>query len=144
MAKQALFSGLVADEFGNPVEVAYVGGESFYVIDDDGFKRHIETESVDRQVLQQLGKYIQGNEDLISEGTMKALGQEDIFTKAIIDHSLSDLDNQFEQLLKGGLPDDLRDWMGMLGFRVRIDMQGNVVEIKQPGVSDEGMDEGMK
>ncbi|MFV1857745.1 MAG: hypothetical protein ACC647_00135 [Anaerolineales bacterium] len=139
MAKQALFSGLVADETDNPVEVAYVGGESFYVIDDDGFKRHIETEAVDRQVLEQFGEYIRGNEDLISESTMKAIGQEDIFSKAIIDNSLKDLDRQFDQLLQSGLPDDLRAWMGMLGFRVRIDMQGNVVEIQQPGVSDEGL-----
>ena len=139
MAKQALFSGLVADEAGDPVEVAYVGGESFYVVDDDGFKRHIETEAVDRQVLEQFGEYIRGNEDLISEGTMKAIGQDDIFTKAIIDSSLKDLDKQFDQLLQSGLPDDLRAWMGMTGFRVRIDMHGNVVEIKQPGAPDEGL-----
>jgi hypothetical protein len=139
MAKQALFSGLVADESDNPVEVAYVGGESFYVIDDDGFKRHIETELVDRQVLEQFGEYIRGNEDLISESTMKAIGQEDIFSKAIIDNSLKDLDKQFDQLLQSGLPDDLRAWMGMLGFRVRIDMQGNVLEIQQPGIPDEGL-----
>ena len=139
MAKQALFSGLVADEFGNPVEVAYVGGESFYVIDDDGFKRHIETELVDRQVLEKFGEHIRGNEDLISEGTMKAIGQDDIFTKAIIDSSLKDLDKQFDQLLQSGIPDDLRAWMGMTGFRVRIDMQGNVVEIKQPGAPEEGL-----
>ena len=136
MAKQALFSGLVADEYGNPVEVAYVGGEAFYVIDDDGFKRHVETEAVDRQVLEQFGEYIRGNEDLISESTMKAMGQEDIFTKAIIDNSLKDLDKQFDQLLESGIPDDLRTYMGMLGFRVRIDMQGNVIEIKQPSAPD--------
>ncbi len=139
MAKQALFSGLVADEFGNPVEVAYIGGESFYVIDDDGFKRHIESEPVDRQVLEQFGEYIRGNEDMVSEGTMKAIGQEDIFTKAIIDNSLKDLDKQFDQLLESGLPDDLRAWMGMLGFRVQIDMQGNVINIEQPGATDEGL-----
>lgn len=139
MAKQALFSGLVADEFGDPVEVAYVGGESFYVVDDNGFKRHIESEAVDRQVLEQFGEYIRGNEDAISEGTMKAIGQEDIFTKALIDNSLKDLDKQFDQLLQSGLPDDLRAWMGMLGFSVRIDMQGNVLEVRQPGASDEGL-----
>lgn len=139
MAKQALFSGLVADEYGNPVEVAYVGGESFYVIDDDGFKRHIESEAVDRQVLERFGEYIRGNEDLISESTMKAIGQEDIFTKAIIDNSLQDLDKQFDQLLESGLPDDLRAWMGMLGFRVQIDVQGNVIEIEQPTAPEEGL-----
>ena len=140
MAKQALFSGLVADEFGNSVEVAYVGGEAFYVIDDEGFKRHVETEAVDRQVLEQFGEYIRGNEDLISESTMKAMGQDDIFTKAIIDSSLKDLDKQFDQLLESGIPDDLRAYMGMLGFRVRIDTQGNVIEIKQPSAPDPDSD----
>ena len=139
MAKQALFSGLVADELGNPVEVAYVGGESFYVIDDNGFKRHVESEIVDRQVLEKFAEFIRGNEDLVSESTMKAIGQEDIFTKAIIDSSLQDLDKQFDQLLASGLPEDLRAWMGMVGFRVLVDIHGNVVEVKQPGISDEGL-----
>ena len=76
---------------------------------------------------------------MVSEGTMKAIGQDDIFTKAIIDNSLKDLYKQFDQLLKNGLPDDLRAWMGMLGFRVQIDMQGNVVKIEQPGIPDEGL-----
>ncbi len=138
MARQALFSGLVADEFGNPVEVAYVGGESFYVIDEDGFRRHVESEIVDRQVLEHFAEYIRGNEDLVSESTMKAIGQEDIFTKAIIDSSLKDLDKQFDQLLESGLPEEIRTWMGMLGFRVRIDMQGNVIEIQQPTAPEEG------
>lgn len=132
MAKQALFSGLVADESGRPVDVAYVGGESFYVVDDDGFKRHIESENVDRQVLEQFAQYIRGNEDQISDGTMKAIGQDDIFTKAIIDNSLKNLDRQFDQLIANGLPEELRAWIGMLGFRVRIDVQGNVVEVQQP------------
>ena len=137
MAKQALFSGLVADESGRPVDVAYVGGVAYYVVDDDGFKRHVESEQVDRQVLDEFAQYIRGNEDQISESTMEAIGQDDIFTKAIIDNSLKNLDQQFDHLIEHGLPEELRAWIGMLGFRVRIDMQGNVVEVRQPETPEE-------
>jgi hypothetical protein len=140
LAKQALFSGLVTDQSGGPVDVAYIGGESFYVVDDNGFKRHIESEHVDRQVLDKFGDFIRGNEDLISEGTMKAIGQEDIFTKAIIEKSLKNLDKQFEKLLESGLPEDVRTWMGMMGFRVSIDLHGEVTEIHQPGGPSEDYD----
>lgn len=132
MAKQALFSGLVTDQRGGPVDVAYIGGESFYVLDDNGFKRHVESEYVDRQVLNHFAEFIRGNEDLISESTMQAIGQEDIFTKAIIDKSLQNLEEQFDKLLESGLPEDVRAWMGMLGFRVSIDIHGDVIDIQQP------------
>jgi len=138
LAKQALFAGLVTDQDGEPVDVTSVGGEAFYVVDDDGFKRHIESEGVDRQVLEKFAELIRGNEDLISEGTMKALGQEDIFTKAIIENSLKNLDRQFERLIESGLPEEVRAWIGMLGFQVRINVHGQVTEIKQPGVAETG------
>jgi len=48
MASHPLFSGLVIDEFDRALEVAFVGGEAFYVVDDDGFRRHVESEHVDR------------------------------------------------------------------------------------------------
>jgi len=132
MARQALFAGLVADERGDPVGVAHVGGESFYVVDDAGFKRHVESEGVDRQVLEALAEFVRGHEDLISAETMKALGQEDIFTKAAIETSLKNLDQQFAQVLERGLPEEARAWMGMLGFQIRIDIHGNVLEVRQP------------
>lgn len=122
------------------MDVAYVGGEAFYVVDDNGFKRHIESEQVDRQVLAKFGEFIEGNEDLISESTMKAIGQEDIFTKAIIDESLKNLDQQFEKLIESGLPEGVRAWMGMMGFRVRIDIHGEVQEVHQPSAPGDEYD----
>jgi hypothetical protein len=133
----ALFAGLVVDELDRPVEEASVGGEPFYVVDDDGFRRHIESAFVDRQVLEQMRTMIQGNEELISEGTMKMLGQEDIFTKAMIERSLRNVDAQFDQLLAQGLPVEARTWMGMLGFRVVIDVHGNVLRVEQPSAPEE-------
>ena len=133
----ALFSGLVVDERDQPVDVTMVGAEPFYVVDDDGFRRHIESRVVDRQVLEQMRALIQGNEELISEGTMKMLGQEDIFTRAMIERSLRNVDEQFDALLAQGLPDEARAWLGMLGFRVVIDVHGKVLRIEQPTAPDD-------
>jgi hypothetical protein len=140
MASHPLFSGLVIDEFDRTLEVASVGGEAFYVVDDDGFRRHVESEHVDRQVLRHLYEMIQGNEELISEGTMKMIGQEDIFTKAMIETSLKNLDNQFDELIERGMPDEARTWLGMIGFRVVIDIHGEVLRVEQPSSHDEPYD----
>jgi hypothetical protein len=135
MANKALFEGLVIDEYERPVSVNMVGGEAFYVVDDDGFLRHIESEQVDRQVLEEMAGMIEGHEDLISESTMKMLGQEDIFTKASIEASLKNIDQQFESLLQSGLPEEARAWMGMTGFQVVIDIHGELIHLEQPGAS---------
>lgn len=140
MARQALFAGLVIEDDGQPVEVTMVGDEAFYIVDDDGFQRHIQSEYVDRQVLDHLLEMIQGHEEIIAEGTMKMLGQDDIFTKAMIETSLQNVDDQFQQLLEAGLPEDSRAWLGMLGFRVVIDYHGDVVRVEQPSATDESFD----
>ena len=132
-AQHSLFAGLVVDEFDQAVDVALVGGESFYVFNDDGFLRHIESGHVDRQVLDHLQEMVKGHEDLISEGTMKMIGQEDIFTKAAIETSLQNMDAQFDALLQNGLPEDIRTYLGMMGFRVVINLHGEVLRIEQPG-----------
>lgn len=134
-----LFAGLVIDENDNAVDVAWVGGEAMYVIDDAGFKRHIPAEHVDRQVLALMKGQITGHEDLIAEQTAKMLGQEDIFSRAMIDKQLKDIDQQLEQLLQVGIPEEGRAYMGMMGFKVIIDFHGDVVRLDQPSTAgDEG------
>ena len=49
----AFFEGLVYTEDGAPVDVSYVGTTATYVIDDQGFRRHVEAREVDRPVLTQ-------------------------------------------------------------------------------------------
>ena len=44
MARQALFAGLVYDEYGNLVETNIVGDSANYIVNDDGFLRHIDSE----------------------------------------------------------------------------------------------------
>ena len=140
MATKALFAGLVVDEFEQPVEVSIVGDEAFYVVDDDGFRRHVASEFVDRQVLDQIREMIEGNEDLIAEGTMKMLGQEDIFTKAMIETSLKNVDDQFNEMIKLGIPEEGRAWLGMIGFAVVINLHGEVVRVIQPSQPEEPFD----
>ncbi|MGE5222760.1 MAG: hypothetical protein ACM3PY_09990, partial [Omnitrophica WOR_2 bacterium] len=123
-----------------PVGTAYVGDEPCYVVNDAGFLRHIPSEQVDRQVLQAMLDMIEGNEGLISEQAAKMLGQEDIFTRAMIENQLKQMDKQFDTLLNTGIPEEGRAYMGMLGFRIRINMHGEVIEINQPGIT--GTDEG--
>jgi hypothetical protein len=141
MSRQALFAGLVIDEQGRPVEVAYVGDEPCYVVDDDGFLRHIPSEQVDRQVLNRMLEMIEGHEDILTEQTAKMLGQEDIFSKAMIENQLKQLDQQFENLFETGIPEEGRAYMGMMGFKIQIDVHGEVINIEQPGMIDPDQEE---
>ena len=139
MAKQPLFAGLVFDEFGRPAESALVGDEPCYVVNDAGFRRHIPSAQVDRHVLNHLAEMMKGSEDLLSEQAAKMLGQEDVFTVAAIQQQLKNMDKQFDQLMQVGLPEDMRAYLGMMGFKIIINIHGEVLSIEQPGgIADEG------
>ena len=140
MPRQPLFAGLVIDEMGRPAETAYVGDEPCYVVDDAGFRRHIPSEQVDRSVLGQIADLMKGSEGLISEQTAKMLGQEDVFTKAAIEAQIKNIDKQFDQLMQVGIPEDMRAYLGMTGFKIIINFHGEVVRVEQPGIAsdDEG------
>ncbi|MCU0488825.1 MAG: hypothetical protein MUE67_07730 [Anaerolineales bacterium] len=136
MKRKALFAGLVIDENDQPVNVVQVGEEDCYVVDDAGFLRHIPSEVVDKQVLQAIQATIDGNEEMISEQTAKFLGQDDIFSKALIESQLRNIDQQFEALMQTGIPEESRAYMGMVGMRIRINLHGEVIAIDQPGMID--------
>ena len=135
MASQPLFQGLIFDEFDQPVDVTIVGDEPCYVVNDAGFHRHIPSETVDRQVLSMMGNMIEGHEDELAEQTAKMLGQEDIFSRALIENQLKNLEQQFDSVIKSGIPEEGRAYMGMMGFRVKINVHGEVLEVTQPGTT---------
>ncbi len=135
MPRQPLFAGLVVDESGRAAETALVGNEPCYVVDEDGFRRHVPSEQVDRVVLGQLADLMKGSEDFISEQTAKMLGQEDVFTKAAIEQQLKNIDKQFDQLMQVGIPEDMRAYLGMMGFKVVINVHGEVIRVEQPGAA---------
>jgi hypothetical protein len=134
----AFFEGLIETEDGLPVGVATVGQADYYVIDDQGFMRHIEAATVDRVVLAQFIEQMQEHRDEASQAMLKLMGSEDLFTKAAVDSTLKNVN--VEQMLGQRLPAEARQWLGMLGFRIVIDYHGDVVRVDMPAAPD-GEDE---
>ena len=132
--KQPLFANLVVDENDRPVETALVGDEPCYIVDDNGFRRHIPSEDVDRQVLKAMKEMMQGHEGLLADQAAKMLGQDDIFSRAMLESQLKNIENQFNAVLETGIPEDARAYLGMMGFKIRINIHGEILEIIQPGM----------
>ena len=133
MSNQPLFTGLVIDEAGSPAETGFIGNEPCYVINDAGFRRHVPAAQIDRVVLAQIAEMMKGSENLISEQTAKMLGQDDPFSKAMIEQQLKNIDQQFEALMKTGMPEEMRAYLGMMGFKVIINYHGEIIRMEQPG-----------
>jgi hypothetical protein len=127
--KQALFANLVFNENDESAEVVYLEGEPYYVILDDGFRRHVEAAHIDRQVVAILREQIFSQRELVTEGILQMMGQDDLFTKAMIDTSIEHLD---ERLFEQGIPEDARAWLGMLGFKVVVNHHGDIVRLDMP------------
>ena len=125
---QALFGGLISNEAGEPVEVTTIGGEAFYVIPDEGFRRHVEATKVDDAVLAQIKAQIDGSQDLIVEGVLDFLGQDDLFTKASVDLALQN----FEEGFRAADPEQWKPWLGALGLKVIVNVHGEVVRVDYP------------
>ena len=138
MSRKPLFAGLVVDERDRVAESAVVGEEPFYVVDDAGFRRHIPADQVDRQVLKQMQEMMKGSEGLISEQTAKMMGQDYIFSKALIENQLKNMDQQFDALMQQGIPEEGRAYLGMLGFKIVINIHGEVLRVEQPSAPDNG------
>ncbi len=136
MARQTMFEGLIYDEHDNPVMTSIVAGEAQYVVDDDGFHRHIDAEYVDRQILSFFLEQLSQNKDMAVEQAMEMMGQDDLLTKAAIDDSLRNI--SADQIIAQGVPAQARDMLGMFGFRVIINLHGDVVRMDQPSAPEEG------
>jgi hypothetical protein len=137
MANKAVFEGLVYDEEDNQLDVTYVGNEACYIVDDNGFSRHIPSEEVDSQVLEVMRDQIVENKDMITEQTAKMLGQEDLFTYALIHSQLENIDDQLDHMMKTGLPESGRAYLGMMGFKIVVNHHGEVVRVDQPSAPTE-------
>ncbi len=139
MSNQPLFTGLVIDEAGIPAEAGFIGNEPCYVINDAGFRRHVPAGQIDRAVLSQMAEMMKGSEDFLSEQTAKMLGQDDPFSKAMIEQQLKHIDQQFEALMQTGMPEEMRAYLGMMGFKVIVNYHGEVIRVEQPAAAgDEG------
>jgi hypothetical protein len=142
MPRSPLFAGLIVDEYEQPAGTAHVGDEPCYVVNDNGFLRHIPSEQVDRKVLEMMRQQISGNEDMLSQQAAKMLGMDDIFSKAMLENQLKNIDKQFDAILEAGIPEESRAFMGMSGFKIVINVHGEIVRLDQPAATDEGGDSG--
>jgi glutamate synthase domain-containing protein 3 len=134
MARQALFEGLVYDEQENLVATGMIGGEAQYIVDDQGFQRHIDSEAVDRQVMGLFLEQLEGNKELAVEQMLRMMGQDDLFAKAAIDAQLRNID--MDQIIAQGVPEQARNMLGMMGFRIIINYHGELVGMDQPSIPD--------
>jgi hypothetical protein len=134
----AFFEGLVFTEDGAEAPVVYIGADSFYVVDDDGFRRHVDAAEVDRAVLSQFAEQVAEHREEAAVAMLRMMGQDDLFAKAMVDASLNNI--KVEEMVKHRLPPDARQWLSMLGFSVVINRHGEVVQVNLPAATD-GWDE---
>ena len=73
---------------------------------------------------------------MISEQAAKMLGQDDIFSVAMLAQQLKQMKDQFDMIIQTGIPEESRAYLGMLGFKIRINYHGEVLEVEQPGMID--------
>lgn len=138
MARTAMFTGLVFDQTGRVAEIAYVGENACYVVYEDDFKRHIDAAQVDRQVLRFMRQQVEGNRDLAVGAMLEMMGRDDLFTKVAVESTI----DRMEEAVGQPIPEDARQWLGMLGFKIVIDDQGTVIDIQMPaGAIDDGSGE---
>jgi hypothetical protein len=132
-----LFTGLVYNEDGRQLNAAAVGEEPFYVLEDDGFRRHIRARDIDEAVLKEIWGQMHGHEQEVAKQAARMTGQEDIFSRAVIQRQLEHPEQQIEQILHQELPEDVRIWLGIMGLRIIVNYHGEVLRIEQPGRTGE-------
>ena len=95
-------------------------------------ERHRRTDAdIDRQVIEWLQQHAEANKELVSQGIMSMLGKDDLFTKAAVESSIEKMDEAVGQ----PIPTEARQWLGMMGFRIVINDQGEVVDIELPAAA---------
>lgn len=131
MSKQALFTDLVFNEEGEPAQLATIGGVPHYAVPDGDFSRHVEAEYIDRQVVEILKERILPMKDAIIGGVIQMTGQEDLFTRPAIESAIENMDRIFE--IDNIDVDQLRTALWMTGFRVTVNVHGDVTHVEMPG-----------
>jgi hypothetical protein len=129
---RALFTDLIFNEEGQPAQVVMIGNVANYAVPDGDFLRHVEAEYVDRQVMAAMKERILPMKDTVVEGMIHMLGQEDLFTRPAIEHAIENMDRIPD--LENVDVDQLRTALWMTGFRVTVDVHGDVVHVEMPGV----------
>jgi hypothetical protein len=136
--QQALFEGLVYNECGQTAQVVRIGGVAHYAIPDDGFLRHVEAAGIDGKVLESIKSQITTNQDLVIRGVLEMMGKDDLFTKAAVESSIMNM----EQNIRQSDPSQWLPWLRFMGFRVVVNVHGEIVELMYPTQAESEGDEG--
>ena len=132
--RRALFADLIFNEEEQPAKAIYIGGVPHYAVPDGDFLRHVEAEYVDRQIVALMQERILAMRDIVTDGIVHMLGQEDLFTRASIEHAIKNMDRILEP---GNVDvDELRTTLWMLKFRAIVNVHGDVVRLDVPGWED--------
>jgi hypothetical protein len=131
VTRRALFADLVFNEEGQPTKVVQIGGVPHYAVPEGDFLRHVEAEYVDRQIVALIQERILAMRDIVTEGVIHMLGQEDLFTRASIEHAIENMDRILEA--DDVDVDELRTALWMTGFRATVNVHGDVVHLELPG-----------
>jgi hypothetical protein len=132
MPRQALFTGLIFNENGQPVDVTYVGDEPCYAIPEYDFLCHVSARDVDAQIITQLRDQMLTHREIVTAQILQMMGTDDLFTKAAVDSTLQNLDKQIDLMMEHGLPEDVRMYLGMMGFRATVNVHGEIVDLNLP------------
>jgi hypothetical protein len=136
--RRALFADLVFNEEEQPAKAVYIGDVPHYAVPDGDFLRHVEAEYVDRQIVALIQERILAIRDIVAEGVIQMLGQEDLFTRASIEHAIENMDRILEP---GNVDvDELRTALWMTGFHATVNVHGDVVHVEMPGIPDEELE----
>jgi hypothetical protein len=98
----------------------------------------VEARPIDRAVLLQFAEQLAAHRDEASQAMLRMIGQDDLFAKAAVDSALQNIN--VEQVLDQTLPSETRQWLGMLGLRVVINLHGELVRVEMPAAPG-GFDE---
>ncbi len=131
VGRRALFADLVFNEAGQPARVVTIGQVPHYAVPDGDFLRHVEAEYVDRQIVAAIQERVLAMRDVVTDGVIHMLGEEDLFTRASIEHAIENMDRMLEP---GAVDvDELRTALWMTGFRATVDVHGDLVHLEMPG-----------
>ncbi len=133
---QSLFSGLIYNEEGQPIGTVTVGSEICYAIPEGDFVCHVTAVDVDRQVLLHLKERLIGMKDAVVDGVMQMTGSDDPFSRAAIETSLENLERILELPAGTANLEDMRMGLWMTGFRVTVNLHGEVVALEIPGMEE--------
>ena len=136
VVRPALFADLVFNEEGEPARVVTIGDIPHYAVPDGDFLRHVEAEHVDRQIVAAIQERVLAMRDMVTEGLIHMLGEDDLFTRPSIEHAIEHMD----RILEPGAVDvdELRTALWMTGFRATVDVHGELVHLELPGLEDGG------